>query len=49
MLLEIIAVSFVTQTALLTARVESRFYRWFEPHRGILLLFFVFIIIIVLG
>jgi hypothetical protein len=42
MLLEIVAVSFVTQTALLTARVESRFYRWFEPHRGMLLLLFVY-------
>jgi hypothetical protein len=38
MLLEIVTVSFVTQAALLTARVESRFYRWFEPHRGIILI-----------
>lgn len=42
MILEIVTASFVTQTALLTAKVESRFYRWFEPHRGILLLFCVF-------
>jgi len=49
MLLEIVTVSFVTQTALLTARVESRFYRWFEPHRGILLLFFVFFALFSIG
>ena len=49
MLLEIIAVSFVTQTALLTARVESRFYRWFQPHRGILLLFCVFFALFSIG
>ena len=49
MLLEIVAVSFVTQTALLTARVESRFYRWFQPHRGILLLFCVFFALFSIG
>lgn len=49
MLLEIVTVSFVTQTALLTARVESRFYRWFEPHRGILLLFCVFFALFSIG
>ena len=49
MLLEIIAVSFVTQTALLTARVESRFYRWFQPHRGILLLFCVLFALFSIG
>ena len=49
MLLEIIVVSFVTQTALLTARVESRFYRWFQPHRGILLLFCVFFALFSIG
>ena len=49
MLLEIVAVSFVTQTALLTARVESRFYRWFEPHRGILLLFCAFFALFSIG
>jgi len=49
MLLEIVVVSFVTHTAMLTARVESRFYRWFEPHRGILLLFFVFLALFSIG
>ena len=49
MLLEIVTVSFVTQTALLTARVESRFYRWFEPHRGILLLYCVFFALFSIG
>ena len=49
MLLEIGIVSFVTQTALLTAKVESRFYRWFEPHRGILLLFCVFFALFSIG
>jgi hypothetical protein len=49
MLLEIAIVSFVTQTALLTARVESRFYRWFEPHRGILLLFCAFFALFSIG
>ncbi len=49
MLLEIVTVSFVTQTALLTAKVESRFYRWFEPHRGILLLFCVFFALFSIG
>ena len=49
MLLEIVTVSFVTQTALLTAKVESRFYRWFEPHRGILLLFCVFFSLFSIG
>ena len=49
MLLEIAAVSFVTQTALLTASVESRFYRWFEPHWGILLLFCVFFALFSIG
>ena len=41
MLLEIVAVSFATHTALLTAKVESRFYRWTEPNRGVLLLLLV--------
>ena len=49
MLLEIVTVSFVTHTALLTARVESRFYRWFEPHRGILLLSCVFCALFSIG
>ena len=49
MLLEIVTVSFVTQTALLTAKVESQFYRWFEPHRGILLIFCVFFALFSIG
>ena len=49
MLLEIVVVSFVTHAAMLTARVESRFYRWFEPHRGILLLFFMFLALFSIG
>lgn len=49
MIFEIVTASFVTQTALLTARVESRFYRWFEPHRGILLLFCVFFSLFSIG
>ena len=42
MVFEILTASFVTQTALITAKFEGRFYRWTEPHRGIFLLFFVF-------
>lgn len=49
MIFEIVTASFVTQTALLTAKVESRFYRWFEPHRGILLLFCVFFALFAIG
>ena len=41
MLFEIITASFVTHTALITAKVESRFYRWTEPNRGLLLLLLV--------
>jgi hypothetical protein len=43
MFLEIATACFVTHTALLTARMESRFYRSSDPHRGILVLLFVFI------
>lgn len=41
MLFEIATASFVAHTALLTAKVESRFYRWTEPNRGVLLLLLV--------
>lgn len=43
MVYEIVKVSFITHAALLVARVEGRFYRWSQPHRGIFLLFFVFL------
>ena len=49
MIFEIVTASFVTQTALLTAKVESRFYRWFEPHRGILLIFCIFFALFSIG
>jgi hypothetical protein len=42
MLFEIVTASFITHTALLTAKVESRFYRWTEPNRGVLLLLIIF-------
>lgn len=45
MFLEIATACFVTHTALLTARMDSRFYRYSDPHRGILVLLFVFITI----
>ncbi len=49
MIIEVITASFATQTALITAKFEGRFYRWTEPHRGILLLFFVFVALFSLG
>jgi hypothetical protein len=42
MLFEIVTASFITHTALLTAKVESRFYRWTQPNRGVLLLLIIF-------
>ena len=49
MVFEIITASFVTQTALLATKFEGRFYRWTEPHRGIFLLFFVFVALFAVG
>jgi hypothetical protein len=49
MIIEVITASFVTQTALITAKFEGRFYRWTEPHRGIFLLFFVFVALFSVG
>jgi hypothetical protein len=49
MIIEVITASFVTHTALLTAKVESRFYRWSQPHHGIFLLFFVFVALFSIG
>jgi hypothetical protein len=49
MIIEVITASFVTQTALITAKFEGRFYRWTEPHRGIFLLFFVFASLFAVG
>ena len=49
MIIEVITASFVTHTALLTAKVESRFYRWSQPHHGIFLLFFVFVALFSVG
>ena len=49
MVFEILTASFVTQTALITAKFEGRFYRWTEPHRGIFLLFFVFVALFSVG
>jgi len=49
MIIEVITASFVTQTALITAKFEGRFYRWSEPHRGIFLLFFVFVALFSVG
>ncbi len=49
MIIEVITASFVTQTALITAKFEGRFYRWTEPHRGIFLLFFVFVALFAVG
>ena len=49
MVFEILTASFVTQTALITAKFEGRFYRWNEPHRGIFLLFFVFVALFAVG
>jgi hypothetical protein len=49
MVFEILTASFVTQTALITAKFEGRFYRWTEPHRGIILLFFVFVALFAVG
>jgi len=49
MIIEVITASFVTQTALITAKFEGRFYRWTEPHRGIFLLFFVFVSLFSVG
>jgi hypothetical protein len=49
MFIEVITASFVTQTALITAKFEGRFYRWTEPHRGIFLLFFVFVALFSVG
>lgn len=49
MIFEIITASFVTHTALLTAKVESRFYRWTEPLRGVFLLFFLFLTLFSVG
>jgi hypothetical protein len=43
MLLEIVTASFITHAALLTVKVESRFYRWTQPNRGVLLLLIIFI------
>jgi hypothetical protein len=42
MLFEIITASFVTHATLLTAKFESRFYRWTQPNRGVLLLLIIF-------
>jgi hypothetical protein len=49
MVFEIITASFVTQTALLATKFEGRFYRWTDPHRGIFLLFFVFVALFSVG
>ena len=49
MVFEIITASFVTQMALLATKFEGRFYRWTEPHRGIFLLFFVFVALFAVG
>lgn len=49
MILEIVTASFVMQTALLATKFEGRFYRWTEPHRGIFLLFFVFVPLFAVG
>jgi hypothetical protein len=49
MFLEITTACFVTHAALLTAKLESRFYRSSDPHRGILVLLFVFITLFSLG
>ena len=41
MLFEIVTAGFLAHIALLTAKVESRFYRWTEPNKGVLLLLIV--------
>jgi hypothetical protein len=49
MFVEIITACFVTQAAFLTVSLESRFYRSSDPHRGVLVLLFVFITFFYVG